>query len=184
MKKLILFFLFTAIVNLAIPQTAFAQEKASGSSAVLISHVASTPEDTRVKVLRKFLEQYNSPLAPYAKTFVEQADKYDLDWRFVAAISGLESTYGHQIPYGTYNGWGWGIYGDNRIYFSSWEDGISTVSQGLRVRYMDQWGKKDIWQIGAVYASSPTWAVRVQGIMNQMEAFKLRNPADTLSISI
>lgn len=183
MKKLVLFFLF-AILALSTPASALAKDKAAGTSAVLVSITDVTPEDTRVKTLRKYLERYNSPLAPYAKTFVTAADKYDLDWKFVAAISGLESGFGQQIPYGSYNGWGWGIYGDNRINFQSWDEGINTVSQGLRVRYMDQWGKEDIWQIGAVYASSPTWAIRVQSFMNQIDAYRLRNPQDMLSISI
>jgi len=184
MKRLILFFLLVTILSFSAPKNAFAKEKAAGTSAVLVSNIEITQEDTRVKTLRKYLEKYNSPLAPYAKTFVADADKYDLDWKFVAAISGLESTFGQQIPSGSYNGWGWGIYGTNTIYFTSWENGIDTVSEGLRTRYMDGWGAKDIWQIGRMYAASPTWAVRVQNFMNQIESYRLRNPADMLSISI
>ncbi len=184
MKRLILFFLLVLILSFVSPKSALAKEKAAGTSAVLASINEATPEDTRVKTLRKYLEKYNSPLAPHAKTFVANADKYDLDWKFVAAISGLESTFGQQIPYNSYNGWGWGVYGDNVINFTSWDQGIDTVSQGLRVRYIDGWGAKDIWEIGAIYASSPTWAVRVQSFMNQIEAYRLRNPQDTLSISI
>ncbi len=184
MKKPILFFLLTAALIFVQPKNAFAQEKASGSSAVLASIQSVSQQDSRVKILRKFLEQYDSPLAPHAKTFITTADKYDLDWKFVAAISGLESTYGKAIPYNSYNGWGWGIYGDNRIDFTSWDHGIETVSEGLRKRYIDGWGATDIWQIGKIYASSPTWAVRVQSIMNQIEAYRLRNPAETLSIYI
>ncbi len=184
MKKLILFFLTIVLLFSTPTQNAKATTKASGASAVLITTSNTTQEDYRVKVLRKYLEQYDSPLAPYADSFVENADKYNLDWRFVAAISGLESTFGKQIPYGTYNGWGWGIYGTNRIYFGSWDEGISTVSEGLRVKYMDTWGAQDVYQIGKIYAASPTWAQRVTFFMNQIEAFKLRNPADTLSISI
>ncbi len=183
MKRLILFFLVLSILSFITPK-ANASQKAAGASAVLIADTSVKQEDTRVKILRKFLESNGSPLAPYARTFVADADKYNLDWRFVAAISGLESTYGQHIPYGSYNGWGWGIYGDNTIYFTSWENGIDTVSEGLRTRYIDAWGAEDIWEIGSMYASSPTWAVRVQNIMNQMEAFRLKNPADTLSISI
>lgn len=184
MKKLILFFLTIVLLLSAQAQNAKAQVKASGASAVLITTSASKPEDYRVKVLRRYLESYNSPLASYAESFIENADKYNLDWKLVAAISGLESGFGQQIPYGTYNGWGWGIYGTNRIYFKSWDAGISTVSEGLRVKYMDTWGAQDVYQIGRIYAASPTWAQRVTFFMNQIEAFKLRNPADTLSISI
>ncbi|MEX2007645.1 MAG: hypothetical protein WD992_02635, partial [Candidatus Levyibacteriota bacterium] len=181
MKKLILFFLTIAFLSVLSTSSASAKELSAGSSAVLITTSNTASEDYRTKILRKYLEQFDSPLAPYAGSFVENADKYDLDWKFVAAISGLESTFGKQIPYGTYNGWGWGIYGTNRIYFKSWEDGIGTVSQGLRTKYMDTWGARDVYSIGKIYAASPTWAQRVTYFMNQIEAFKLRNPADSLS---
>lgn len=184
MKKLILFFLTIVLLSRFSTQNSSAEEFAAGSSAVLVTTSNTASEDYRTKILRKYLEQFDSPLAPYAGDFVENADKYNLNWKLVAAISGLESTFGQQIPYGTYNGWGWGIYGTNRIYFSSWEDGIATVSEGLRVKYMDTWGAKDVWQIGRLYATSPTWAQRVTYFMNQIEAFRLRNPADTLSISV
>lgn len=184
MKKLILFFITILFFTSTSTQNAKAATYASGSSAVLTTTSKTALEDNRTRILKKYLEQFDSPLAPYAGSFVENADKYDLDWKLVAAISGLESTFGQQIPYGTYNGWGWGIYGDNRIYFSSWENGIGTVSQGLRTKYMDAWGAKNVWEIGRIYAASPTWAQRVIYFMNQIEAFKLRNPADSLSISI
>jgi hypothetical protein len=184
MKKLILFFSFLITIFALSTGNTYAEQKASGSSAVLATSATTTRDDARVKVLRKFLEKYNSPLSPYAKTFVESADKNSLDWKFVAAISGLESTFGQQIPYGTYNAWGWGVYGDNRIYFTSWEDGIQTVSQGLKERYIDAWGARDTYEIGSMYASSPTWAVRVEYFMSAIEAFRLKNPQDVLSISI
>lgn len=183
MKRLILFFLLVPFL-LFISQKAEASEKSAGRSAVLASNIPQATDDYRVRTLRTYLEKYDSPLAPYAGRFVADADKYNLDWRLVAAISGLESGFGKAIPYGSYNGWGWGIYGDNTLAFKSWDDGIDTVSEGLRTRYIDAWGAEDIYQIGSMYAASPTWAYRVQGFMNQIEAFRLRNPQTTLSISI
>lgn len=163
---------------------AFAQDKASGSSAKIQIPEENTMIDYRINVLSDYLKKYNSPLTPYARTFVKYADQYDLDWRLVASISGLESTFGHQIPYGTYNGWGWGIYGTNMIWFKSWEDGIKTVSQGLRENYINKWGASDVYEIGRFYASSPTWAQRVDYFMRNMEDYRLRNPQSTLPLSI
>lgn len=183
MKRLILFFLLVPFLLLS-TQKAQAYSKSAGTSAVLASNFESSEDDYRVRTLKAYLMQYDAPLAPYADRFVAAADKYNLDWRFVASISGLESGFGKHIPYNSYNGWGWGIYGDNSLSFKSWEDGIDTVSEGLRTKYMDKWGAENIWEIGAIYASSPTWAVRVQGFMNQIEAFRLRNPQTALSISI
>ena len=183
MKKYfyILVLLLIILVN---PRNAFAQEKASASSAKIVSVENETGEDTRIKILSSFLKEQNSPLTPYAADFVRNADKYDLDWKLVAAISGVESTFGQAIPPDSYNGWGWGVYGDNVIRFNSWKEGIDTVSQGLRERYMDQWGGKDIYQIGAMYAASPAWAGHVTYYMDKIQNFAIENPKDALSLSL
>ena len=138
---------------------------------------------TRTEILHSYLLSHNSPAAENASDFVEAADKYNLDWRFVAAISGLESSFGQAIPLNSYNGWGWGIYGDNVTRFSSWTDGIDIISQGLRQKYIDLWGKKDVYEIGSVYAASPTWAVRVNYFMDNILAYALNDTKNTLSLS-
>lgn len=181
MKK---FLLILALYLVTFTGVAFADEKASASSAKIQMPEESTVIDYRVKVLGDYLKRYNSPLTPYAGTFVKYADQYELDWRLVASISGIESTFGRQIPYGTYNGWGWGIYGTNMIWFTSWEDGIRTVSQGLRENYINKWGATNVYQIGKFYAASPTWAQRVDYFMRNMENYRLRSPQSTLPLSI
>ncbi len=182
-KNIFVLFILTLIFTFNV-QSASAQQKASGSSAQITLAEEEINDDYRVRVLKTYLAKYNSPLAGDAGSFVKYADKYNLDWKFVAAISGLESTFGQQIPYNSYNAWGWGIYGDNVIRFKSWEEGIQTISQGLREKYMDKWGAGDIYQIGSLYASSPTWAQRVSYFMNNIQNFALRNPQDALSLSL
>lgn len=181
MKKL--FLLFT-IFLFVVKTDAYAFEKASGSSAKIAINKSDLSSDYRVSILRDYLNKYNSPLTDSADEFVLYADKYGLDYRLVAAISGVESTFGHQIPYNTYNAWGWGIYGTNMYYFKSWEDGISTISKGLRTNYIDKWGAEDIYQIGKFYAASPTWAQRVIYFMNRIGDFGVKNPEKTLSLTI
>jgi hypothetical protein len=183
--KNILLLIAIAIAITLIPQKAHAQYSATNSSPRLTSsNLKQMGFDSRVKTLTSFLKQYDSPLTPFASNFVELADKYNLDWKLVAAISGVESTFGKEIPPDSYNAWGWGVYGDNVTRFNSWEDGIATISQGLRVRYMDQWGGKDIYEIGANYASSKAWAGHVEYYMDKIQEFALRNPQDALSISL
>jgi hypothetical protein len=182
MKNIILLAMMAAII--LIPQRAFAQQSSASSANIQLPIVEKTGADLRVKILTSYLKQSNSPLAANATDFVAAADKYNLDWRLVAAISGVESTFGQQIPTNSYNAWGWGVYGDNVINFKSWKDGIQTVSQGLRERYMDQWGGKDIYEIGAVYASSPAWANHVELYLNKIQAFALNDPQNALSISL
>jgi hypothetical protein len=181
-----LFIAISALILILLSQAhqTFAQEYSAGSSAALMKPNAEKATDSRVKILREYLEQYNSPLAVHAETFVKTADKYDLDWKFVAAISGLESTFGREIPYNSFNGWGWGIFGDNMIRFSSWDEGIETVSEGLRNKYMNKWGAQDVYAIGRFYASSPTWAQRVEHFMRDIEEFNDAKLATNLSISL
>lgn len=184
MKQKIL--LLTLIVFLNIffinAKDVFAEEKSV--SAKIETKLAKAEYDYRAEILRGYLSQYNSPLADNANDFIKYADMYNLDWRFVAAISGVESTYGHQIPTNSYNGWGWGIYGGKVTRFSSWEEGIATISKGLRENYMDKWGAQNVYEIGSIYAASPTWAQRVEGFMYKIQEYSLKNPRNALSLTI
>jgi hypothetical protein len=63
--------------------------------------------DSRSIALKEFLIDYNSPMYPYADTFISEADKYGLDWRLVVSISGVESAFGNLIPYKSNNACGW-----------------------------------------------------------------------------
>ena len=161
-----------------------AAENSSGSSAALLKPEPISYFDNRAKILGEFLKQYDSPLVPHTDDFVKYADKYSLDWRLVVSISGVESTFGKAIPYNSYNGWGWGIYGNNIIRFSSWTEGIQTVSKGLRENYINKWGAEDVYEIGRFYAASPTWGSRVTYFMEQIDKYKNQKLANNLSISL
>lgn len=165
-------------------QTVSARENEAVPSAKLVNIVVEKDVDNRAKILKKFLQFYNSPLADNAETFIKQADANNLDWKLVASISGVESTFGKQIPNNSYNAWGWGIYGDNVIYFTSFDEAIETISKGLKDNYIDKWGAQDVYQIGRYYAASPTWAQRVDYFMNKVDEFAVKNPTDNLSISL
>lgn len=153
------------------------------------------PVDKRVKILQAYLAQYNSPLQDQAKTFINDADRYGLDWKLVAAISGVESTFGKFTPgspdYPSYNAWGWGVYGTQTYYFKSWDDGINTVSKGLKENYIDH-GIIDPYDINRTYAASPTWGAHVSYFMADMDKFAQNyqedsnsmNPAPTLTPQI
>ena len=179
--------LFVAISLIAlimiITQNTYAAESSAGSSAVLLNRQSPEKIDNRITILKEFLERYSSPLALYANDFIKYADEYDIDWKLVAAISGVESTFGQQIPYNSYNGWGWGVYGDNVIYFSSWKEGIETVSKGLRENYINK-GAKDIYQIGRIYSESPNWPYKVSFFMEKIDEFKSQNLVNNLSVSL
>jgi hypothetical protein len=180
------FVAISTLVFVVLSQTPkiYAQEFAAGSSAALFNPSTKKAPDSRTTILKEYLKQYNSPLVQYAQTFVETADKYNLDWKLVVAISGVESTFGQQIPNDSFNGWGWGIYGDHMIRFSSWTQGIETVSEGLRNKYINTWGAQDVYSIGKLYAASPTWAQRVTYFMAKIDEFKDSKLSASLSISL
>lgn len=140
--------------------------------------------DNRAKVLKTYLKKYNSPLADYSDVFIQEADKNDIDWKLVTAISGVESTYGKAIPVNSYNGWGFGIYGNHVLRFGSWEEGIATVSHSLRHDYMNKYGAKDVYEIGSIYAASPTWASRVSYNMSQIQELNDEVEANTLPLTL
>ncbi len=128
--------------------------------------------DTRADILESYFEKYNSPLKSEARNFVEAADKYNLDWKLVAAISGVESTFGKFTPgYKSYNAWGWGVYGNQALGFKSWKDGIYTVSEGLRMHYYNK-GLTNPYAINRIYAASPTWGSKVSYFLNDMTEFE------------
>lgn len=92
--------------------------------------------DPRILAMQNFLIDYSSPMYSYADVFIYEADKYGLDWRLVASISGVESAFGRLIPQGSNNGWGWkGDPTRDWSYFTTWGDGIATVTKGLALGY-------------------------------------------------
>lgn len=180
MYILILLFLLFATNSSGV---VYAEEKIKLTSAN-IKNPKVNVEDNRAKILSKFLSQYQSPLAEYSTSFVKSADENKIDWKLLVAISGVESTFGKELPVGSYNAWGWGIYGNNAIYFKSYNEAIGTISKALKEQYIDSWGAKDVYQIGRLYAASPTWSQRVCYFMNQIDKFAFDNPQACLSLSM
>ncbi len=156
------------------PVQIHAQDVDAGSSATLYNLLVAQQADNRVAILRAYLQKFDSPLAPYAETFVSQADLYNLDWRFVAAIAGRESTFAKQEP--CINPFGYGIYGTTMTCFTTYGQAIQTVSKALRENYINKWGAKNVWDIGRMYAASPTWASGVVYFMHDMQQFALAHP--------
>lgn len=125
--------------------------------------------DPRAEILKDYLAKYNSPLETHAQDFVDAADKYQIDWKLVPAIAGVESTFGKHIP-GGYNGWGWGVYGDQALYFRSWTEGIFTVTAGLRENYFNK-GLDNPYEINRVYAASPSWGSHVNFFLVDLDKY-------------
>jgi hypothetical protein len=185
MRNTIFAFLLVLLLTTSlIPQKAEAAQKAADISAILAtSTTVQAVQDSRVKALQAYLTQKGSPLADYAGVFVAEADKNGIDWRLVAAISGVESGFGRAYPAGSYNGWGWGIYGNNSHAFTSWNDAIVTISKGLKTNYINR-GATDIYSIGHIYAADPNWAYKVQRYINEIDVFQTVYQNKSLPISL
>lgn len=187
-RKISIFAVFFSVL-LLFTSPVYAEEKAKSISASLTASSAATPlvykgQDTRVDTLQRFLEQYDSPLAGDAQAFVDEADRNNIDWRLVTAISGVESTWAHAEPVNCYNSWGYNIYGDHVRCFASYKEAIGVISYDLRHLYMDQWGASDVYSIGSKYAASPTWAARVAMFMQNIQDFHDKTTSPTLPISL
>jgi hypothetical protein len=166
MKKLITIIAIYVALTAAKVDFVSAQAYVAGSSAQLSKFSQYELTDPRVGQLRAFLDQYNSPLAEYAEVFVAYADMYDIDWRLVPAISGVESTFGKRIPANSYNAYGWA---NGNYAFTSWEDSIEIVSRTLKERYIEK-GALSINQIARRYAPpSSTWAGKVKYFMKKIQ---------------
>lgn len=114
-------------------------------------------EDDRALRLAKYFRAKGSPFTPYAKDFITIADKYNIDWTLLPAIANLESQLGKQIPTNSYNPYGWN---NGKYRFASWVAATETVAKALRTRYVPS-GEITANRIGRTYATSPTWASRV-----------------------
>jgi hypothetical protein len=127
-------------------------------------------QDARSEIIYQYLTSYGSPLAEYSQKIVEIADKYDVDFRLIVAIAQQESNLCKFIPERTYNCWGWGIHSRGTLGFNSFEEGIETVTAGIKENYIDK-GLKTPEEIMSKYTpSSPgTWAFGVSTFMSDME---------------
>lgn len=170
--KTIIVFILTAILYLSNPSFCLAQldgNRVADTSASLNNTQTSYPKDIdlliKEKVISRVLQNHNSPLQPYARSFVDMADHYGLNIYLLPAISKLESSFGHAVIPGKYNPFGWG---SGTIGFANWGEGIAHVARALRFNYVDR-GATSVSQIGRIYAASPTWAQRVERFIHEFE---------------
>lgn len=126
--------------------------------------------DGRVEIIRQYLKKYNSPLRPYAETIVSSADQFKIDFRLTTAIAQQESNLCKVAPPGSFNCWGWGIHSKGTLGFSSYEEGIKTVTMGLATKYISQ-GYDTPEKIMAKYTplSNGSWAYGVSQFLAEME---------------
>ena len=161
MKRILLVLVLLALVSPLKAEGAVVAE----NSASLRERGENKTFDERFILLNSYLNSKNSPLAAVSGDFIEVADRYDLDWRLLPAIAGLESSFGKRLWPGSFNPFGWG---GGYIVFKDWEDGFDKVAKGLKENYIRK-GLTTPETIGKVYAPpNPKWGGLVASLMKQI----------------
>ncbi len=177
MKQKLLLISLLLILPFVLASKAYAADNSMGQNVQM--SIQAGQLDNRAIILHDYFAKYNSPLQDQAQNFIDAADKYNVDWKLVPAIAGAESTFGKQIP-GGFNGWGWGVYGDQALYFKSWKDGIYTVTQGIREKYLNK-GLTTPFEMNHVYAASPYWGGHVAYFVNDIQTFAKAYPTEQIA---
>jgi hypothetical protein len=146
----------------------------AGSARTLTTEIVSG--DARALLLQSFLDAHDSPLAPFANLFVQQADENGLDFRMVTAIAMCESNLGKRIPSkDSFNAWGIAVYTGQQSgkKFRDWPSAISWVSRFIKSKFYDR-GIRDLKDIGAIWAppsvqAGNTWSSCVETFMKAIQ---------------
>jgi hypothetical protein len=137
---------------------------------LFVIHSSLTQADARAEILRQYLHKYQSPLEPSANLLVEVADQNDFDYRWMVAIAQQESNLCKFIPEGSYNCWGWGIYGDKITTFKSYEDAIQTIAPQFKEIFLTH-SEITPDEVMSKYTppSKGSWAAGVSQFMGDLE---------------
>ncbi len=121
--------------------------------------------NTKVENIQRYLNPRNTPLEEKAEHIVMMANKFNIDYRIVVAISIIESSGGVH-SYRPYNAWGWG--GASGFTFESWEHSIYVVSRGIAGYYSR--GQDTPEKMAPTYNphTPEEWGPKVRKVMNQI----------------
>ena len=133
--------------------------------------------DARELLIHSFIQKFqpNSPMLPYARSFIDTADTYQIDFRLIPAIAMCESNLGSRIPSkDSFNAWGIAVYTGQQHgkVFNDWPHAIDWVGQYIREKYYNR-SITDLVEIGAILAppsvaKDNSWAKCVEGFMNEI----------------
>jgi len=137
--------------------------------------------DSRAQKINAVFKEYKCPLEGLGEVFVYEADKYNIPWWLVAAVSFQESTCGKRTPepsgLESYNAWGWAVYGDNVQTFDNWVRGIETVSEYMSEKFYQK-GVTEPCDIMKTYTppSQGSWCEGVKYFGDQIQNYTTSEP--------
>ena len=131
--------------------------------------------DMRFIALRKFLEDNNSPLSPYADVLINSADEAGMDYRLLVGISAVESNLckvptqrlDSSLP--TNNCWGYGKNGSRFLEFNSFIESIQVVTRGIAKGYGSNPSPKQMQNVYCTSCTGSSWRDQVNDTMNRID---------------
>lgn len=138
-------------------------------------------KDARSQKINQIYKRYNCPLEGLGEVFVYEADRNNIPWWLVAAVSFQESSCGKLTPepegIESYNAWGWGVYGENTHSFDNWARGIETVSEYFYNRFFSK-GITEPCDIMKTYTppSKGSWCAGVNHFGDLIQNYKSPDP--------
>ena len=140
--------------------------------------IISPAQDIRTMALRKFLQDYKSPLADYVEVLINQADTWGIDYTLIPAIAMQESGGCKKIPSDSYNCWGFGIYGTKITRFNSFPEAIGQVAKTIKEAYIKN-GYTNATLVEDKWAppSRGQWSYSVNFFISKIKEYERNTPA-------
>jgi hypothetical protein len=179
------------------PQIVFAQKLNTGANSLLSFNQDTDSEaqeeaneaailKIKAEAIDTYFKERNMPLEGMGEKMAAEAEKNDLDWRLIAAISVRESTGGKfDCVKATFNPFGWG---SCKISFKSNEAAIETVARNLggnnpkTAHHYDGKTTKQILQTYNPPSIVPRYAEQVISIMNDIGPAEVTVPNSLATI--
>jgi hypothetical protein len=127
--------------------------------------------DARPMLIRKYLEKYKSPLAPYSDLIFELSETYGYEYYWIVAIAQQESNLCKKIPEDSHNCWGYGIHKNGTLKFENYELALKSYSEYLKRQYFDK-GLNTAELIMKKYcpSSDGSWARGVNQFIDELKS--------------
>ena len=128
-------------------------------------------DDARPILIKKYLEKYNSPLAPYSDMIFQLSQTYGFDYYWMVAIAQQESNLCKKMPEDSHNCWGYGINSAGTLKFDNYELALKSYAEYLKTEYFDK-GLNTPELIMTKYCphSNGSWAYGVNQFIQEIES--------------
>jgi len=126
--------------------------------------------DARPLIIKRYLEKYKSPLAPYADLIYDLSEAYGFEYYWIVAIAQQESNLCKKIPDNSYNCWGYGIHSQGTLKFENYEMALKSFAEYLDREYFKK-GLDTAELMMTKYCphSNGSWAFGINQFIEEME---------------